>query len=278
MTESAILDTPAVQASVKYITDPGKDRLIYVPSEAGHDNSKWAGQYRDHVVDIHNARSVPSGFSLDREGFELVEHKSTVTDFYDDAQISEIYEPEIEALLKQATGAARVHVFDHTRRADSRALREGKVVREPASIIHNDYTDASAAKRVRDLFPEDEAEGLLSRRFAIVNVWRSSNGAPIETAPMALCDAGSLDDRDLVTVERHSKDRVGEVQQVIHNPKHRWFYFPRMRPDEALLLKTYDSAIDGRARFSVHTAFEDPTAPPDAAPRESIETRAFVFF
>ncbi|MDA0785526.1 MAG: CmcJ/NvfI family oxidoreductase [Proteobacteria bacterium] len=278
MTESAALDTRAVQASVKYITDPGKDRLIYVPSEAGHDNSKWAGQYRDHVVDIHNARSVPPGFSLDREGFELVEHISTVTDFYDDAQISEIYEPEIEALLKLATGAARVHVFDHTRRADSRALREGKVVREPASIIHNDYTDASAAKRVRDLFPEDEAEGLLSRRFAIVNVWRSSNGAPIETAPLALCDATSLDDKDLITVERHSKDRIGEVLQVIENPRHRWFYFPQMQPDEVLLLKTYDSATDGRARFAVHTAFEDPTTPPGAAPRESIETRAFLFF
>lgn len=47
---------------------------------------------------------------------------------------------------------------------------------------------------------------------------------------------------------------------------------------EAPLLKCYDSAEDGRVRFTAHTAFDDPTSPPNAAPRESIETRAFVFF
>ena len=51
-----------------------------------------------------------------------------------------------------------------------------------------------------------------------------------------------------------------------------------MRADEALLIKCFDSARDGRARLSVHTAFEDPTTPADAAPRESIEVRAFLFF
>ncbi len=100
----------------------------------------------------------------------------------------------------------------------------------------------------------------------------------IETAPLALCDARSVHDKDLITVERHSKDRIGEVQQVLFNPAHKWFYYPGLQAEEALLIKTYDSAVDGRARFSVHTAFEDPSASPDAPPRESIETRAFVFY
>ena len=137
---------------------------------------------------------------------------------------------------------------------------------------------ASAAKRVRDLFHAEEAEDLLSRRFAIVNIWRSSNKGPVETAPMALCDARSLAPDDIITVERHAKDRIGEVQQVVQNDNHRWFYFPQMQHDEALLNKTYDSATDGRAQFSVHTAFEDPNASEDATPRESIESRAFLFF
>jgi hypothetical protein len=50
-----------------------------------------------------------------------------------------------------------------------------------------------------------------------------------------------------------------------------------MRADEALLLKCYDSATDGRTRFGPHTAFIDPTTPADAAPRESIELRTLVF-
>lgn len=95
---------------------------------------------------------------------------------------------------------------------------------------------------------------------------------------MALCDARSVAPNDLITVERHAKDRIGEVQQVIRNDQHRWYYFPLMQASEALLIKTFDSAQDGRARFSVHTAFEDPGAPAGASPRESIETRAFLFF
>ncbi len=271
-------DPSHVRADVKYMTDTGEKRLIYIPSEAGQDNSKWAGLYEDRSVDIQNARRVAEALDLDTAGFGLVEQTSSVSDFYDDAQIANTYEDEIAELLLELTGGRRVHVFDHTRRADSETMRTAKVVREPAGVIHNDYTQASAEKRVRDLFPENEAEDLLSRRFAIVNVWRSSNNAPIETAPLALCDARSVGDADLITVERRAKDRIGEVQQVVFNPDHKWFYYPRLQAHEALLIKTYDSAIDGRARFSVHTAFEDPTSPPDAAPRESIETRAFVFF
>ena len=272
------IEASSVSAKVKYMAATGEKRLVYIPSEAGKDNSKWAGRYEDHEVPIADGRGHPEEFDIDRQGFALIPHVSAVADFYDDAQVHDVYEREVSALLADLTGAKRVHIFDHTRRADSKGMREEKVVREPAGVIHNDYTAASAAKRVRDLFPEDEAADLLLRRFAIINVWRSSNGQPIETAPMALCDARSVSEDDLITVERHAKDRVGEVQQVVHSDRHRWFYFPHMQPDEALLIKTYDSADDGRARFSVHTAFEDPTAPPDAAPRESIETRAFVFF
>lgn len=271
-------DTDGLRAAVKYMTGTGEKRLIYVPSEAGRDNSKWAGRYEDREVLIHDGRLSAEGFELDVQGFTLIPQSSSVADFYDDDEVTRIYEPEIEQLLKEATGAARVHIFDHTRRAASKGMREEKVVREPAGVIHNDYTAASAAKRVRDLFPATEAEALLSRRFAIVNVWRSSNSKPVETAPLALCDARSVADDDLITVERHAKDRIGEVQQVVYSDRHRWFYFPRLQPDEALLIKTYDSVDDGRAKFSVHTAFDDPNAPPDATPRESIETRAFLFF
>lgn len=266
------------QAIVKYIIDQGEDRLIYVPSEAGRDDSRWAGMYEDREVEVLDGRAAGPDLTLDTAGFELIPHATSVTDFYDDDQIARVWEPEIVDLLERHTGARRVHVFDHTRRADSRAMREEKVVREPAGVIHNDYTAFSAAKRVRDLFPADEAEDLISRRFAIVNIWRSSNGKPVETAPMALCDARSTAAADIVTVERHARDRIGEVQQVVYNPEHRWYWYPRMQADEALLLKTFDSAEDGRARYAVHTAFTDPTTPADAAPRESIESRAFVFF
>ena len=84
--------------------------------------------------------------------------------------------------------------------------------------------------------------------------------------------------RDLVEVTRRAQDRVGQIQMARFNPAHEWVYFPDMEMDEAALIKTYDSATDGRNRFTIHTAFTDPTSKPDAAPRQSIETRCFAFF
>ena len=267
----------AVTATLTYLVDSGVKPVNY-PSVAGEDGvSRWAGRHEARTVAIHDGRAAAEPFDLDRQGFALVRHDTAVTDFYDDAEIETVYEAEVERLVKAVTGASRVVVFDHTRRSDSVAMREQKGIREPAGNVHNDYTARSAPQRVRDLLPAEEAEALLKRRFAIVNVWRPIRG-PVRTAPLALCDARSVAPEDLIAAERRAKDRVGEIQQAVFNPAHRWTYFPNMERHEALLFKVYDSAEDGRARFTIHTAFDDPTSPPDAPPRESIETRTFVFF
>ncbi len=267
----------AVTAALTYLVDTGVKPVNY-PSVAGEDGvSRWESRHEERSVAIHNGRAAAEPFDLDREGFALVRHDTAVTDFYDDAEVETVYEAEVERLVKAVTGASRVVVFDQTRRSDSVAMREAKGIREPAGSVHNDYTARSAPQRVRDLLPAEEAEALLQRRFAIVNVWRPIRG-PVRTAPLALCDARSVAPGDLIAAERRAKDRVGEIQQAVFNPAHRWYYFPNMERDEAVLIKVYDSAEDGRARFTVHTAFDDPTSPPDAPPRESIETRTFVFF
>lgn len=268
-------ETPgAVTAALTYLVDTGETPISY-PSEGGAEVTRNTGRYERRSVRIRDGRRAASPFSLDREGFALVRHATAVSDFDDDAQLA-AYEAELEALVKAAAGAARVVVFDHTRRADSQDLRAAKKLREPARIVHNDYTERSAPQRLRDLLPT-QAVALLRRRFAIVNVWRPVDG-PVRTAPLALCDAQSVAPGDLIAAERRSRDRVGEVQHVTFNPAHRWFYFPELGDDEALLIKTYDSATDGTARFTPHGAFDDPTTPPDAAPRRSIESRCFAFF
>jgi hypothetical protein len=123
----------------------------------------------------------------------------------------------------------------------------------------------------------DAAEDLLTRRYAIVNLWRPIRG-PLQDAPLALCDAKTVADADLVEHDLIYPDRTGEIFALTHNPAHRWFYAPAMRSDEILLLKCFDSARDGRARFMPHTSFQDPTAPADMPRRESIELRTLVFF
>jgi hypothetical protein len=266
----------AVEAQLKYLAS-AEEAPVYVASVGGGDPSLHQGNYVRQAVLIRNGRMRAEGSSLDREGFLLAEHASAVRDFYDDGEVAAVHEAEVKALVRRAAGAVRVEIFDHTRRAASVAVQKARLIREPASIVHNDYTARSGPTRLRDHFSRDEADMLLRRRFAIINVWRSIRGT-VRAAPIALCDASSVAPRDLVSVRREARDRIGEIQQAVYNPAHRWYYFPEMQPDEALLIKTYDSATDGRARFTLHTSFDDPTAAADAEPRESLETRCFAFF
>ena len=150
-------------------------------------------------------------------------------------------------------------------------------MREPVRRVHNDYTEWSGPQRVRDLFPAGEAEELLQRRFAVIQVWRPIR-KPVRTAPLAIADAGSLAPKDMIATERRYPDRVGEIYHITYNPGHRWLYFPNMQRNEALVFKCYDSRTDGRARFTAHSAFVDPTSPANAAPRESIEIRTLAFW
>jgi len=223
------------------------------------------------------ARQLEPPADLDRQGFALRTQETKVENFYALEPFRDIYEAEITALVLSVTGAAEALVFDHTLRSDSPDIRGAQTTREPASVIHNDYTDASATQRLRDLLPAAEAQQRLAHRFAIVNVWRSIAG-PVLNSPLACCDAATLAAGDLVASERRAEERIGELELVCWNPAHSWFYYPAMQRNEALLIKTFDSATDGRARRSIHTAFDNPQAPPDAPARESMESRLLVFF
>jgi hypothetical protein len=230
-----------------------------------------------HRVTISDARPLLSQVSLDEEGFALVRHKSSTRDFYDDEEVKRVYYPEAVQLLKELTGADRVYIFDHTvrRRAPGSEDRRANTPRQPVPRVHVDHTARSGPQRVRDLLPE-EADQLLRGRVQIINLWRPIRG-PLRDAPLAVCDARTVKPEHLVPSDLIYLNRVGETYSVTFDPEHRWFYVPDMNVEDVLLLKCYDSEIDGRARFTPHTAFTDPTTPPDAAPRESIELRTLVF-
>jgi hypothetical protein len=235
---------------------------------------RFAPQVEKQVL-IRNARLRPEPFSLDREGFIFRPHATAVADLYDEAAIERGYYPEVVDLVREATGAGRVLVFDHTLRTADETKPDGTAVRAPVLRVHNDYTPKSAAQRIRDLLP-DEAERLLQRRYAYINVWRPIIG-PLEHLPLALCDAQSIEPEDAVTNDLIYRDRIGETYLLRYNARQRWFYVPRMTRDEVALIKCFDSD-PARARFSAHSAFVDPNTPADARPRASIEVRTIAFF
>ena len=271
----------SVHAEVEFLA--GRNgRPVYHASSAGRDARHEIDQPMKRVtVEVADARrradeDAAREFGQHPSGFDLLELPTRVTDFLDPVQIKTVYEAEISEFLERVTGAYRVHQFDHTVRASSPELREIKNLREPATLVHNDYTSKSGFTCLREQLG-DEAEELMRSRFQIINVWRPLSD-PVEDYPLALVDARSVAPEHIVDTERRSPTHVGEIQLAVHAGGQRWFYYPAMRPHEVLMFKTFDSIDGGTHPCTIHTAIKLPAAPPAAKPRESIETRAFVFY
>ena len=266
---------PSIEAMLNYLVDTGERPESYGGVSQTVADQKRKGQYEEHKMTVTNGRLLIGQFSLEREGFLFVNHETKVKNFYDEGEVRSVYYKETEELVKQTSGAKRVLVFDHTLRSADQATREEKQISGPVRNAHNDYTEWSGPQRVRDLLP-DEAEELLKRRFAVVQTWRPIN-KPVQREHLAIADARSMGTKELIPSARIYPDRRGEVYHSTFNPAHRWYYFPNMQRNEAIVFKTFDSARDGRARWTAHCAFDDPTSPPDASPRESIEMRTLAF-
>jgi hypothetical protein len=259
----------AVEGRLGFTERSAEPRFYYVgePPE---------GQPRTNLVQderpvlIADARPVADTLSLDVEGFARVGHRTAVRDFWDEAQTLALGHPEAAEIVRSATGATRVVVFDHTLRR-----RQPGAARQPVTRVHVDQTVRSGPQRVRDVMGE-QAETLLRGRAAIINVWRPI-ARPASDWPLALADARSIAPADLLPYELRFAHRTGEIYGLAHNPGQRWYYVRDLAPDEALLIKCWDSD-EGVARFAPHTAFEDPTTPSGAPPRESIEFRTIAFF
>ncbi|KAK4244602.1 hypothetical protein C7999DRAFT_43749 [Corynascus novoguineensis] len=226
-------------------------------------------------VEVTDISGDEDKYTLDGNGFQLVRHESKEKDFVDEDRIKSSYYAETEQLLKDVTGATRVFIFDHTIRREKKADEPATALRGPVRNVHIDQSYAASVERVRYHLP-DEAEQLLQKRFQIINVWR-----PIKTVlkdPLAVAEAHSVPDSDLLGAALIYPHRKGETYVVKPNPAHRWYFKYAQRPDEVTLIKCYDSVTaPGVARRVPHSAFVDP-AEEDKAPRESIEVRTLVFY
>jgi hypothetical protein len=267
----------AVRAEIEFLRPMAGRPYSYGYEPASHEPPPTA-EFEAHRVVILNARTAPRRLSLDVHGATLVTHRSGVQDFYDDTQLIELYYREAAAVIRSATGAHRVEVFDHNiRRGLSMPLRTDRYDQgRPVPHAHTDYTEVSAVRRFRDHFGL-AADRLLRHRVMQVNLWRPIR-APLRDAPLAICDASSIAPRRLAPVDLLYPGRRGEIYYLTHDPAQRWYYAPDMQADEAWLFKNYDSATGGTARFAAHSAFNDPTSRGRVPPRESIEVRAFAVF
>lgn len=268
--------TQSIEAALTFLVPSNEKPRVLMPADQA-DCIERTGAYHAVPVTIRDARSMPEPPTLDREGFALVQHVSEVVDFFDPAAVERLYYPEITDLLKCATGAEEVHIFDHTVRVEDEPTQRRLGLRQPVAFVHNDYTERSAIQRVLDFFSPEKAARLLAGRLAFVNVWRSI-GASAERFPLAAADGRSIPPADYVVVDMVYADRTGEIYHNRHSDGQRWFYFSGMHTDETMLLKCFDSATDGRTRYTAHTGFPNPSAAADTPPRRSIEVRTILSF
>jgi hypothetical protein len=268
--------TGTLRARFNYIVDSGVPPVRYIDWPEMADQAV-PPQYQQYEMTVRDGRPLRDTFEFDIHGFVFVEHRTQVRDFTDEAERKRVYDPEVQALIKKHSGACDVVVFDHTIRVSDEAQQQATNARPTVKGVHNDYTEASAPRRLREIVGDEEAERRMKKRWAIVQVWRPIRGKVL-IDPLGICDGRSIPREGFIRVERRYKYRTGEVYHIAHHPAHVWYYFPHMERDEALVFKVFDSDAAKPSRFTAHSAFDDPATPPDAPPRESIETRTFAFF
>src|SRR5258707_1398558 len=210
---------PYVEAELNYIV-PMPERPRYYAYEPGPSDAPPNMVHEPHVMRIHDMRPISHEIGLDNQGFALVEQRSAVRDFWDDAEVLQVYYPEAERFIADVMGASRVFIFDHVqrRRVDGVDRRQAGRPRQPATRVHVDHTARSGPQRVRDLLPDD-ADELLRGRVQIINLWRPIRG-PVKDAPLAVCDAGRIAAQDLVPSDLVSAHRTGQTYSGTYNPAH----------------------------------------------------------
>jgi hypothetical protein len=277
--------TARVRAEVNYIRNPpgsAGDVLEFV-TEAEERSTMVTRP--GHDVWITDARNRST--ELDRDGFVLVPHVSSVADFdlvQEDPAVDRCYIDEMEALLLQVTGAARTFMLGGGKKRYGERETD-KLERlfnaKPARYPHADNTDESSSEMVEMVatFVDDLDLGDCSR-WALYNMWRATTRPP-QDFPLAVCDARTITPGDEVTVKAITEERVGEIRHdttgYLYNPAHRWYYFRDMTRDEVLVFKAHDTDPE-RARRVPHTAFTDPTCPAGVPTRASVEMRGLALF
>jgi hypothetical protein len=251
---------------------PPGEKVIFYPTDRA--KSRWP--YAPHPVTIRDMRPLQDDLSFDRNGFVLVNQHSACQDFYNADEVERVYMPEIRALIAELTGADKVISFGVMTRTNNPAAAEGNL---PAFGAHVDYGNRTVRDQVTLALGEEEAAKWLAGRYMLINVWRPIK--VVESAPFALCDASTVAESDLCDSE--VRGGLGDPNRptlygyaVSFNENQRWYYVPKMRPDEVLAFKLFDSDSSA-VQWTAHSAFVDPDIPADAPPRESIEMRTIAF-
>jgi hypothetical protein len=274
----------AVETSIDYLIPTSRiNRRFWAPGAELN-----TGEYDSYPVRIRNARLAPEPFTLDKHGFCLARHESSIADFRDADAVKSRYPQEVTEVARALTGCDLVVPMGGQLRSP---IISGEGIQPPAAEAHVDFTTKTANRIAQAIYEKAAPDGPGFDRFIAFSLWRTFSPPP-QDWPLALCDYGSVDDEEGVPNVKVDVDVIPEGDALFapiegeeemtaatifrHNPNHRWWYFPDMVRDEVVFIKFHDSD-HSRAWRAPHTAFHDTTRA-DARTRESLEFRAIAYF
>jgi len=251
-----------------------EEKPAYGLEEPNEDSNVLPDYLKAFKKTVHNARE--SNFDITMGGFELINHVSSIEDFYNDEQVVNVYYDEMASYVKEKVGANTVQIFSHITRNEAQA--ESGERKGGHRLVHNDFTTNFGST----LDPFLKETGINPSRIVVYNLWRRFDKDGVDT-PFAVCDKRSVSEKELIPTDlfNYLPDQpealTVEICQSSHSESHKWYFYPEMTRDEVLMFKTYDS--DEKPFIpTLHSAFDYPDTPQGVTPRESIEVRAVCFF
>jgi hypothetical protein len=270
-----------VEATINYVgamtarpkfhaQDHGRDNLIFDPRR----------------VTITDARQLRDAPTLEREGLTIADHASDIRDFRDTAEVRAKYPQEIERLIIELTGAVRAKMLGGgglVRYTERSPYYKTGMNTQPARFPHVDFTPNTSPGLSANVFGSTPEPLKPGQRLVGYNIWRVVSEPP-QDVPLAVVDSRTVSREDLLPAdgvydEGDDPSKWWELEAYLlrHNPAHRWLYYRDMRPDEVLIFRGYGNETTWRAGVP-HSAFDDPTCPPGAPPRMSIEARVYAVY
>jgi hypothetical protein len=260
-----------VDTKVRYINAEWRDRAD-TPRIGSRETRRANTSFQD--VTVHDARPrFESGeVDLDHSGFTLSENHTKVADFRNPDEVEALYYAEMQDLLCRVTGASRTIARGHLIRTEKPIdFNDGY-----SRFVHCDYSAARLDDLVDELFQRDNVTPQDNWTYAMYNTWQPFDHQ-VQNNPLAVIDWQSLPLPDVIDYFYTGRGRDSLVAAPVHNPAHRFFYFPLMETSEVLVSKQLDSRL-GRSACCPHTSFDVVGAAQGSPPRRSVETRLLAIF
>ena len=218
---------------------------------------------------IINARTNAEVLNLEMNGFELVNHTSSLKthDFYVKETVESIYYTELMERIKTITGCSEAFCFMHCIRNSSRINNNSEVL-DYVAKIHIDYSIDQGKELVKDILKMNKHTWNSEYKYQILNVWRNISSDSITQNPLTVVDTNTLHSNDIIPIQLAIKAEANLD----------WYYYPHMNNEEILVFKQYDSSQSDLSKLCFHSSFELPYMTSTGSPRESVEARLVVVY